>query len=117
MRGYLRLARRALTLGALIAVITSARSLGSLGSTALAQGERFALRGFGIGRSQFDELDAHSRSVSGGTEEEITSDASHTSATATTALWVATGILGGIAAASFVIERLVTVNPPRPPAS
>ncbi len=68
---------------------------------------------YAVGSSQFDSLAAYCRSVMGCTEGEIASDPSHTSATAATALWVATGVLGGITVASFVIEGLVTANPPR----
>ena len=68
---------------------------------------------YGIGGSQFDALDAFCRSVAGCTEEEIASDPSNTSATAATVLWITTGVLGGITVASFVIEGLVTANPPR----
>jgi hypothetical protein len=68
---------------------------------------------YGIGSNQFDELDAYCRSVAGCTDEEISSDPSNTSATAATVLWVTTGVLGGITIASFVIEGLVTANPPR----
>ena len=68
---------------------------------------------YAIGSSQFDELDAYCRSVAGCTEQEIIDDPSNISATASTVLWVATGVLGGITIASFVIEGLVTANPPR----
>ncbi len=66
-----------------------------------------------VGQSQFDALSARCIEIMGCLERDIRDDPSHTSELAANALWVTTGILGGITIASFVIEGLVSANPPR----
>jgi hypothetical protein len=82
-----------------------------LGLTAASAGG--AAIAYAVGSSQFDQLRADCIAAMGCTEGEIAEDPSHTSATAANVLWVTTGILGAVTVASFIIEGLVSANPPR----
>lgn len=82
-----------------------------LGLTAVSAGG--AIIAYAVGSSQFDQLRADCLAIGGCTEDEIAADASNTSATAANVMWVTTGILGAVTIASFVIEGLVSANPPR----